>query len=190
MELRKTTLVMAMMLAMTSWVGGQDVPTGKAWVELNSECCDFAINPETGDMAGVDPKANTITLYPAEYLSGKNKTVVGPTKVGEGTTSVVYKKYKGKGYFAVVCLKDQMMHLLDAKTLGLVKEVDVSARGGWSAAASGNPDDPYVYYAAGERYKAWIGRVSLETFELRSFAGTLCHVSEIGIVIRALHKGG
>lgn len=31
---------------------------------------------------------------------------------------------------------------------------------------------------------------NLETFEIRSFAGVLCHVAEIGIQVRALHKGG
>lgn len=32
--------------------------------------------------------------------------------------------------------------------------------------------------------------VNLDTFEIRSFAGVLCHVAEIGILVRALHKGG
>lgn len=152
------TAVWALVLGSGSWAAG---PTE---VTLKSPCCDFALNPSTGDLVGIDPTAGTATLYPKAYLEGQGDKVVGPVAVGKVPVSVIYKRYKGKSYFAVVGQGDGHMHVLDPTSLKPVKRVVLAGNEASSLSAARDEDDPYIYYAYGRGHESSAGRMSLKTF--------------------------
>jgi DNA-binding beta-propeller fold protein YncE len=125
-------------------------------LKLDKPCRDFAMDPATGAIAGVDPNNDTVTLFTRDYLDGKSTTLVGPTKVGKVPASIAFKKYKDKSYFVVACRKENTVYLLDATKLTVVKSFDASvkappqvAMGGelGAVAAPADPDDPFIYFA-------------------------------------------
>ena len=135
------------------------------WVTLQSECADFAFDPEAGALAGLDGKANTLTLYPRSYLEGESPDVVGPVKTSEGVGSVVHKCCGDGSYFVVVHRDGRQMGVLDVKTLKTVELIPLLNPSVASAAGALNRDDPYVYYVAKTPSGLQAARVRVDTFK-------------------------
>ncbi len=118
-------------------------------VQLRSPCNLFMLNPHTGAVLGIDAKAKAATLYPKNYIDGKNKTVIGPVEIAAGAQGVLFKKYKDKSYF-LICFKDStQIFILDAGTLKVAGKVTVKQVVDNTFTTSSDPDDPYVYCAGG-----------------------------------------
>lgn len=124
---------------------------------------DFVLNPETGGLAAIEPEANLVTLYQAEYLSGDASKKIGPLKVGNTPSCIIYKKYKNRGVFIIGCLKDAQLYVVDATKLTLIKQIPLQGDSVVSLAASLSPTDPYIYYCYRRPSDDEIGRVSLAT---------------------------
>lgn len=156
-------IVLAALLASAGGARGQ-APAAESsprQVALKTPCCDFALAADIGAMVGIDPAANTATLYPEAYLDGTSQRIVGPVKVGGRPTSVVYKRHKDKAYFVICYLKDSYVHVLDAKTLAIVRKIPIRSPEAYSMGTATDPADPYVYYVR----QGQPGRVNLATFQ-------------------------
>jgi hypothetical protein len=138
--------------------------TGAAPVALQGNACDFAFDPQNVALAGIDPEANTVTLYPKAYLEGTSTTAVGPVKVGELPNSIIYKRYKDKAYFVVGCRGESKLYVLDAKTFEVVKVIALGAKDSASLCTATDPNNPYLYYAGGSEQDLKAGCVDLSTF--------------------------
>ncbi len=145
-------IVLLLVICMGS-VEAQEKPAPEAakpkWVTLKSPCIDFAINPETGALAGIDANAGTVTLYPRDYLDGKNTEVIGPVMVCRFPVSIVFKRYKDKSYFVVTGQRDGIIDVLDARNLRSVRRIITADMAAAWLATSQSPEDPSVYYAIG-----------------------------------------
>src|SRR4051812_9279313 len=83
-------------------------------IKLPSAYANFALNPETGDVAALDSSANTVSLFRRAFLTGDAKAVVAPQGVGKTPCSIVFKRFGEKSYYAVVCTQDSHVYLFDA----------------------------------------------------------------------------
>ena len=116
-------------------------------VSLKANCSSFAINPDTGDVIGVDSTAETAWLYPSAFVGGKSATVVGPVKLGLAPASVVFKRYKTQSYFVVGCRQQGAVFVLASKTLKIIKKITVSSGGVGYMSTSRDADDPPLLFA-------------------------------------------
>jgi hypothetical protein len=151
---------------------------------LKSACCDFALNPRTGDLAGIDPNANTITLYPKAYLEGKSAEVIGPVKVGKTPVSVLFKLCRDKACFVVACQGEGNIQVLDAKDLKLVKNIALGSSESSSLACALDPGDPYVYYTFARGHGSSAGRINLATMADEgklTFPGSFSSVMDLAV---------
>jgi hypothetical protein len=126
-------------------------------VSLPDAMADFAMNPSTGEIAAVDPMANSAILL---------RDVTDPQdapRVNVGTTpiSIEYKRFGDKEVFALVCTQDSHMYILDTKEFKLLKKIPIKSAGVSSVTASQNPEDPFVYYCFGGGHDAVAGAVDL-----------------------------
>lgn len=164
----KRTMMLAMVLMTMFGLCGKVF--GSDPVQLKSPCNLFMLNPHTGAVLGIDAKAKTATLYPKDYIDGKNKTVVGPVEIAAGAQGVLFKKYKDKGYF-IICFADStQIFILDAGTLKVAGKVTVKQVVNNTFTTSSDPDDPYVYCAGGfyeggdyfsMKTRAWAGNTGV-----------------------------
>lgn len=160
-------------------------------VKLPAAYANFALNPETGDVAALDPNANTVTLFRRAFLTGDTKAVVAPQAVGKTPSSVAFKRFADKSFFAVVCTQDSHIYLFDSG-LKLLKKIPHSGTGASHIACSQNPLDPYLYYCH------WQDRsTNLGVMDVRSLAdqGTAfgsivnCAVSASGSMVYCRTSG-
>jgi len=163
--MRRMMMLMVTACAAAAWA---DAPRARAAGEVRTKllkeaCCDFAFNPQTGDLLGVNPVTNRVMLYPKAYLDGKSAEVVGPVTVGELPVAAVFKRCGEKSYYAVVCQRDSKMYLLEAATLKRTKAVELSGQEASSPATATDPTDPYVYYTYGRGHGSKAGRVNVAT---------------------------
>ncbi len=154
-------------LAMTTTMVPPASAAELAVVQLLGKHAGFAANPETGDIAAIDAEETGCRLYQAAFFGtdrapAEAKAATGSVKVGSSPSSIVFKKFKNRGVWAVVCKKDSQMYLLDSGTLGLVKKVPLSSSDVTHVYASSNAADPYVYYVhAGGPHNATNARMNL-----------------------------
>lgn len=139
----------------------RDLPAETKQVPLPASYADFAINPDTGDLAAVDSSANSITLFRRAYLKGDKKAVVGPVIVGKSAVSICFKRFADKSYFAVVCEMEPNLYLLDAAQLTLTKKIALAHKHHSHVTCSQNSQDPFVYYSFGRGDGAAVGAVNL-----------------------------
>lgn len=132
-------------------------------VDLGGKFGAFALNPETGDLAAIDPKASTITIFRSEFLSGQATEKIGPVKVGSASiapVAITFKKYKARGIFAVVGRTEGSMYLFDAKDLSLIRKVPMTIKSINHMEGAPPADSPFIYYSSGD-YNGALGRVNL-----------------------------
>src|SRR5262245_27955325 len=86
----------------------------RSTIPLKEAAQDFALNPETGDLAAIHAEKNTVTLYRAAYFDGDRSKIAGPITVGSNPVSIVFKRYRDKAYYCVACLNDSYIHVIDA----------------------------------------------------------------------------
>ncbi|MEL6104635.1 MAG: hypothetical protein AAFU85_01305 [Planctomycetota bacterium] len=130
-------------------------------VQLPALMSDFALNPETGDLATVDPNKHRAYLFSEAALNSAEAEPSGDVRVGETPVSITFKRYKDKRLFAVVCSQDSHMYLIDARDFKLVKKVPLENAGVSAVVASQNPDDPFVYYNFGGGHDSAAGAVDV-----------------------------
>jgi hypothetical protein len=142
---------------LTSRAAGKEVSE----VSLPYTYLDFACNPETGDLAAINPTTSTVTLFKESMLSGGEELNGTPVKVGNVPFAIAYKKYQNRGTFVVVCQNDSNFYLLDAKDLTLLRKIPLASSGVQCVAVSRDSNDPYVYYCYRREDKSSMGRVNL-----------------------------
>lgn len=140
---------------------------GADWVQMKTPGNMFALGRDTGAVLAVNVKSRTATLYPAKYIDGKNKTVVGPVEIAAGACDVLFKHYKGKGYFVICFADSSQVFVLDAATLKIESRITIKERVNSTIATGLDPDDPYVYYI--DEKSSRCGWISMET---REWAGS------------------
>ncbi len=96
------------------------------------------------------------------------------TPVGKTPVSVTFKRYKDKAYFAVACLRDAHLYLLDAGKFDLVKKVPLVSSDVTLVTTATNEADPFLYYCYRNGVEDFTGRVNLERM---ADEGTLFHDS-------------
>lgn len=154
----REVLLATAFLTMVHWKDEVRGETG--YVSLPRAYSDFAMNPETGDIAAVSVDASTATLLGREFLNGRQE-VIGPQSVGKNPCSITFKRFQDKHYFAVLCAHEPNLYLLDSSKLLLVKKIPITGEGFTQIACSQNPADPFVYYCYGRGFDASIGVVDL-----------------------------
>ncbi len=105
---------------------------------------DFALDPDTGNLAAVNEARGTAMLYLPEYFQGDESKVLGPVDIGEKPSSIIFKKHGTATIYAIGCLADNHIHLLDSTTFKSIGKIDVGGRTSLLGTAE---DDPYIYYA-------------------------------------------
>ncbi len=161
MKTRCLILALAWSAAYLSLGGLTSAAEEVTTVDLAGKFVDFALNPETGDLAAIDPKANTVTLFREAFLTGKDAAKPLSLKVGNLPFAIAYKKYKTRGTFAIVCTSDSNMYLVDAKEMTLLRKIPLGSSDARYVAASRDAADPYVYYCFGTGHDSVTGRVNL-----------------------------
>src|SRR6185295_18588233 len=141
-RLRIGGLALAVLLASL-----RNLPAETKQISLPASYVDFAISPDTGDVAAINSGANSITLFRGAYLKGDKKALAGPIAIGKTPSSVCFKRFADKSYFAVVCTQDSNLYLLDAVQLTLAKKISLTKKGSSVVTCSQNPQDPYIYYS-------------------------------------------
>lgn len=130
-------------------------------VDLPSKFVDFAFNPETGEIAAVDPTASTVHLFRESLVSGKDQAATSPLKVGNLPISICFKRFKSRSVYAIVCLRDAHLYLVDAAEFTMLRKIPLGNSGVSMVASSLNPADPYIYYCYGNGHDCATGRVNL-----------------------------
>jgi hypothetical protein len=125
----------------------------------------FALNPETGDLAVILAMTGQFYLFRHDDLAAGKVQPVMKTQVGAIPEAIVYKRYRELSLFAVFCARDRHIFLVDATNGTLFKKIDTGnpSVGSMFAAASINPDDPFVYFSWGDPH---YGGLNLRTMQL------------------------
>ncbi len=145
-------------------LGIAELPAEVKSVALPSKFFDFAFNPQTGDLATIQTDDNTVALFPVKYLDGKAVDLVAPVKVGPNPVSICFKQFGEKAYFAVVCVQDSNLYLLDATDLKRIAKISLSGSVTTNVICSSNPEDPFIYYnGGGVDFRGMCGAVDLRT---------------------------
>lgn len=132
---------------------------------LASECIDFAFNHDTGDLAMVVHDKNEAWLIRAADLQAGKINAPVKLKVGSGPRSIVYKKFKDTAVYAIVCLQDSHMYLMNATDGQLMKKIELGRSGVHRVTSSINPADPFVYYNYAADNDTGGGVVNLRTMQ-------------------------
>ena len=130
-------------------------------VELPRAFADFAINPDTGDICGVDHAKDKVLIFPSDFLDGDKQEIGEPIRVGSTPVGVTYKKFGEDAYFVVCCTQDSHVYVINATTHELVSKVAVAQAGVSSITNSTNPEDPFVYYCYGGGHDSMTGAIDL-----------------------------
>jgi hypothetical protein len=138
----------------------------------------FALNPETGDLATILAMTGQFYLFRHDDLAAGKVQPVMKTQVGAYPDAIVYKRYRELSLFAVFCARDRHIFLIDGGNGTLFKKIDTGnpSVGSMYAAASSNPDDPFVYFSWGDPQ---YGGLNLRTMQL--FRPVFQHASDFGV---------
>jgi len=131
------------------------------WVETETANNMFALDTTTGAVIGIDVKAGKARLYPKQFIDGKNQTVAAVVGIAAGASDVLFKRYKDKGYFLICFANSPQIFVMDSRTLQITARIAVKERVNSTIAATGNPDDPFVYYI--DEKSSRCGWISLAT---------------------------
>lgn len=133
---------------------------------LQNEATQFAHDPKAGTVLVVETDNKSVALYAAVSSTGiaKMKKRVSFTQSPVGAT---YKRYKGKGYFAVVCKQHPAVYVYHAESLELVKRIVTNEMPNGFLAVSRSDSDPAVYYQFGSGHGSSVGFVDLSTLDDR-----------------------
>ncbi|MFN3165518.1 MAG: YncE family protein [Phycisphaeraceae bacterium] len=129
--------------------------------QLPGDYADFALHPPTGDLAALEPEADTLVVFDREDLANGLTRPAAVVKVGRTPVSVCYKKYKDTEVFAVACSQQTRVYLIDAKTHKLLRAIETASAGASQVTASSNPDDPFIYLNYGSGHDSAAGAVNL-----------------------------
>lgn len=163
---------------------GSDANAETISVKLPSEMADFAMNPRTGDIAGVDPLSNEALLFRATDYAAPAATVPR-VSVGITPIAIQYKKFGDSEYYVVVCTQDNSMYLIDTNDFSLVKKIPLTGQGFSEVSVSKNEKDPFIYYCYGGGNECSAGVVDLR--KMTSIPGVLnetmdCDLSADGTI--------
>lgn len=122
---------------------------------------EYALDPESGNIAAVDPTNNKVSLYGPNFTDGATAKPIASLVVGNRPGSIVFKQAGKVRLFAVGCLSENNIYLFDAATLKQTAKIPITGSDVTSVAASLNPDDPYVYYCYGRGHDSATGRVQV-----------------------------
>lgn len=136
-------------------------------VELPADYADFAMHPETGDIAAIDAETNQAVLFRDKDAKKEPSATV---RVGPTPCSICYKQFGDMQVFAVVCSQDSYMYVIDAEKFELVKKVALTQAGVSSVTCSTNPEDPFLYYNYGGGHDSAAGVVSLRDLKNHGIA--------------------
>lgn len=138
-------------------------------VDFAADYADFALNPDTGTFAAIDPDRNEVAFF--RNIASSAEGVVEPSttaKSGKAPVSICFKRFEGKTVFVVGCSEDSHLYLYQAggvspsdQDFTLLKKVALQATGVSSIIASQNADDPFLYYFYGAGHDSAVGVFSL-----------------------------
>lgn len=158
-------------------------------VELPKAYGNFAMNPETGDVVALDEEgAKAVLFRRADLKKGKAKPA-DTVSVGSNPSSVCYKQFGDQRLFAVVCLQDSHMYLIDAADFKLLKKIELPDSRVSNVATSRNPKDPFLYYNHGAGHGSVASVVSLRDMKNKGEAikdSAFCRVSAKGDMVYRL----
>jgi hypothetical protein len=137
--------------------------------DLPADFADFALNPETGTVAAVDPDKNEIVFFRNVASAAPGQLMPSASaKTGKTPVSVTFKQFGETAVFAVVCSEDQSLFLFraggvaeDAEDFTLLKKVSLGVDGVSLVFGSRNPSDPFLYYCFGSGHDSMAGVFSL-----------------------------
>jgi hypothetical protein len=133
-------------------------------VPLPTRLWSAAIASKLGTIATVDPARSEVVFYPQ---LGAKSSADGATHLPVSGTPIciVHKDLKDKSYFIVACRQPNVIHLIDDRTLQIVRSITLAGDLETIAAAS-DPAAPWVYYITQSRQEnlASIGRIDSQTF--------------------------
>ena len=121
----------------------------------------FAINPATGDIACLSRENNKVYLALATQLGGESIGEWKEAELSEKPTGICFKEFSGKRYVAVSCPKSHDVHLFDARTLDPFTTITCNTEALNDVSASRHPDDPFIYYTAVWKGRAFVGVIDL-----------------------------
>lgn len=149
-------------------------------VRLPSPMADFAINPETGDIATVDPENHRAHLFRAtEEFS--NDSEAGSIRLGDNPIAIAFKRFKDLEVYVAACSQDSNLYVIDANSFELLKKIPIASAGASGVECSLNPEDPFVYYVAARQSS--VGVVDLRKMVDRGVAfndAMTCSISADG----------
>ena len=160
------TILLVALLTTTVTAMAQSQPSGQfTSVSLKEACVDFAMDPATGNLAGINSDNNTVTLYSRDFLDAKaGAVVVGPVKIGHAPARILHKQCGDKSYFIVLCKNDGRILVLDSIKLDVVKGIQLKDATVDCISAALAAGDPYVYYSnTDESRQGSVGRINLAT---------------------------
>ena len=134
-------------------------------IALPSQYANYALNPATGDVVAVDADKGRAFLFRQASLSGKEAKPSAELRVGSKPVSVFYKEFGETKVYAVVCLADAHMYLINSGDFTLLKKVSLDESSVTQVTGSTNPEDPFLYYSYGSGHDSVAGAVSLRDFK-------------------------
>lgn len=134
-------------------------------ITLPSAFADFVIHPTNGNIVGVDPLANEAVLFDIAN-NGDKVAAIKKVPVGTEPTSITYKKFGDKEYYAVVCNADSNLYLIDAKDFKLAEQITIPSETNTEVIASINPQDPFIYFGYRLESKMPVGVVNLRNMKV------------------------
>lgn len=115
---------------------------------LSTQYDDFAFDPVHGTLAAISSKASEIHFYSKEDLP--NAKVTAKTQTSKNRGLLALKSFKDKHYFVACNHSEPRLYIFDSLTFKEMGRVPLTQDSVTFLSASGNPDDPYIYYCFGE----------------------------------------
>jgi len=147
--------------ALAVLIPGTASAAGVVSATLEAPHLRFALNRETGGLAGIDEQNRTVILYPSEYLDGRQTEAIRSPKLDGLPERILYKKYKARGVFVVAALESGQVYLLDGATLEPIRSIKASQVNVIELHAAPSSSDPHIYYTYQVGYGGKTGRINL-----------------------------
>lgn len=163
----------------------------------------FAVNSQTGDLVAASKSNLSVNLYPAAFIEGDHdESQIKTHEFSHKPISVAYKRFKGISLYAVVCLNDPLLYLLNSETLEILDQIDMSVDSSSPhrqknpalaismVAAPHNPFDPHIYIAMGRGHDARLASYNLENKKFDSSIIPDCRDFGVSADGRYLYRRG
>ncbi|MEZ6123714.1 MAG: hypothetical protein R3C49_11120 [Planctomycetaceae bacterium] len=153
----------------------------------------WAYDARRGRLAVIIPETGLL-FYDIERLTSGMLNAAAHVPLADGV-DVVFHEYHDRGYFVTATKDSPELIVLDSESLTETSRIDLSSvsSGLWMLRASGNPEDPFIYFLNGNgnqpehfRFARAICRVSLET---GSFESALPSSISAGEIFQVAHDG-